>query len=198
MSNDPSSSSSTRRILSRSKQNEEADSHSSSRTKSDSSSRTTTSSHSRSLTNKQSTSTPSAANTTKEVKNVDIKMETTTSTNGAGVTDASFSSVVNAQTQHQQQLAHNLAVNYINKEPFNEDIEVEESSYGQDMKWRKMVIENFRQIIEDIKKLQLEPALNVRFTQLKPIHSHPTNKIGLFFKALNTFIHTSFILKRIK
>ena len=164
MSNDPSSSSSsTRRILSRSKQNEGSDTHSS-RTKSDSSSRSSSSSHVKSQTKSSSTSsTSSSSNVTlaKEVKNADIKSEQVAAS--VLIADASFSSVANVQTQHQQQIAHNLAINYINKEPFNEDIEIEECGYYQDMKWRKKIIENFKQILEDIKKLQLEPVINVRF-----------------------------------
>jgi hypothetical protein len=53
-------------------------------------------------------------------------------------------------------------VNYINKEPFNEDIEVEECSlYGPDMKWRALVFDKFRGIIDDLKRLQTTPAENV-------------------------------------
>ncbi len=53
-------------------------------------------------------------------------------------------------------------INYINKEPFNEDIEIEECSlYGPDMKWRSLVFDKFRLIIDDLKRLQVKPAENV-------------------------------------
>lgn len=165
MSNDPSS---TRRILSRSKQNDDNETHSSShssRSKIDSSSRVSSSqtkSQSKgsiSSSNGSSSSSSSISSSfNKDVKNVEIKAETIGS---SAIAEASFSSVAN--TQNQQQIAHNLAISYINKEPFNEDIEIEECPNFQDIKWRKMVFENFKQVIDDISKLQGLKPENVSF-----------------------------------
>jgi hypothetical protein len=71
-----------------------------------------------------------------------------------------------SNTAHQQQ-HQALMVNYINKEPFNEDVELEECSLygGSDMKWRNQVFDKYRQIIEDVKKLQTKPNENVTTTQ---------------------------------
>jgi hypothetical protein len=53
-------------------------------------------------------------------------------------------------------------MNYINKEPFNEDLDASDSTgLFTDNKWRQSVIENFKQIINDIKLLQLKPIENV-------------------------------------
>ncbi len=53
-------------------------------------------------------------------------------------------------------------MNYINKEPFNEDLDALDSSgLLIDNKWRQSVIENFKQIINDIKILQSNPIENV-------------------------------------
>ena len=148
MSNEPSS---TRRILSRSKQSDDTDTHSSShssRSKLDSSSRAS-SSHTKTQP-KNSSSSGSSSSNIKDVKNLETKTEPIASM----AAEASFSSVTNTQTQNQQQIAHNLAISYINKEPFNEDIEIEECTNFQDMKWRKLVFENFKQVIDDIQKLQ--------------------------------------------
>ena len=56
-------------------------------------------------------------------------------------------------TSHQQQQQHSLAISYINKEPFNEDIEIEESSLIQDFKWRASVIDKLKEKINEIKLL---------------------------------------------
>ena len=58
-----------------------------------------------------------------------------------------------ALTPHQQQQQHSLAINYINKEPFNEDIDIEECDLIQDLKWRTQVIDHFKTKIEELKKL---------------------------------------------
>ena len=63
-------------------------------------------------------------------------------------------------TPHQQQQQHSLAINYINKEPFNEDIDIEECNLIQDLKWRTQVIDSLKAHIEEIKQLQSNP--NVR------------------------------------
>ena len=165
MSNDPSS---TRRILSRSKQNDDNEIHSSShssRSKIDSSSRVSSSSQTKSqskgsISSSNGSSTSISSSFNKDVKNVEIKAETLGS---SVIAEASFSSVANTQTQNQQQIAHNLAISYINKEPFNEDIEIEECPNFQDLKWRKMVFENFKQVIDDISKLQSLKPENVSF-----------------------------------
>jgi hypothetical protein len=53
-------------------------------------------------------------------------------------------------------------INYINKEPFNEDVEIEECSlYGPEMKWRNLVFDKFRQIVDELKRLQVNPIENV-------------------------------------
>ena len=177
MSNEPSS---TRRILSRSKQNDDADTHSSShssRSKPESSSRTS-SVHVKpasKVTTSSSSNSVSSSSSQKDVKNIEMKSEPTTgvSLGASGVAEVSFSSVTNTQTQNQQQIAHNLAISYINKEPFNEDIEIEECTNFQDVKWRKMVFENFKQIIEDIQKLQLDPLVNVSFSNIICINLLP-------------------------
>ena len=65
----------------------------------------------------------------------------------------STSSSATALTPHQQQQQHNLAINYINKEPFNEDIDIEECDLIQDLKWRTQVIDHFKAKIEELKKL---------------------------------------------
>jgi hypothetical protein len=62
-----------------------------------------------------------------------------------------------ALTPHQQQQQHNLAINYINKEPFNEDIDIEDCNLIQDLKWRTQVIDNLKAHIEQIKQLQSNP-----------------------------------------
>lgn len=56
-------------------------------------------------------------------------------------------------SSHQQQQQHNLAISYINKEPFNEDIEIEESNLISDLKWRAQSIEKFKETIREIKAL---------------------------------------------
>jgi len=69
------------------------------------------------------------------------------------VENMSTSSSATTLTPHQQQQQHNLAINYINKEPFNEDIDIEECDLVQDLKWRTQVIDNFKAKIEELKKL---------------------------------------------
>lgn len=49
---------------------------------------------------------------------------------------------------------HSLANNYINKEPFNEDIDIEECSLLDDLNWRNLVIDKFKDLIEDMKSIQ--------------------------------------------
>ena len=137
MSNETSTSSS-RRILSRNKANE--DDH----RKSDSVIKSTTTQ----LTTKSSSNLPQPKETKPENP------------------DASFSSV---NMQQQQILQHNLAANYINKEPFNEDIEIEECNLYQDMKWKTLVMDKFREIIDEIKKLQSNPGSNVFIIYFKTL-----------------------------
>ncbi len=53
-------------------------------------------------------------------------------------------------------------MNYINKEPFNEDIDASDpTGLLIDNKWRQSIIENFKQVINDIKILQSNPIENV-------------------------------------
>lgn len=55
-----------------------------------------------------------------------------------------------------------LMMNYINKEPFNEEVEIEETSlYGPGCEWRELVFENFRKLIDDLKQFQNNPGLDV-------------------------------------
>ena len=73
-----------------------------------------------------------------------------------------------ALTPHQQQQQHNQAINYINKEPFNEDIDIEECSLIHDLKWRSQVIDHFKTKIEQIKQFQTEQNVtkfNINFNQ---------------------------------
>jgi hypothetical protein len=56
-------------------------------------------------------------------------------------------------------------VNYINKEPFNEDVELEEIPLNQDSKWRQFLIESFKNLIGEIKELQSNPTVeNVTYS----------------------------------
>ncbi len=58
----------------------------------------------------------------------------------------------------QQMVQHNLAMSYINKEPFNEDLEPEDaSSSNSTTKWLQM----FKELIDEIKKLHANPNENV-------------------------------------
>ena len=75
----------------------------------------------------------------------------------------SQNSLILSQSQNTQT---GLMMNYINKEPFNEDLEVEECSlYNQDMKWRSEVFDKFKAIINDLKILKTNPVENVRQIQ---------------------------------
>lgn len=57
----------------------------------------------------------------------------------------------------QQQFAqHTLAASYINKEPFNEDIVLEECHLVQDLQWRVSVIDKLKEKISEIKTLQAD------------------------------------------
>ena len=60
-----------------------------------------------------------------------------------------------AMSQQQQ------TINYLNKEPFNEDIEIEECSLVHDLKWRSQVIDKIKIKIEEIKHLQTSSDPNV-------------------------------------
>ena len=68
-------------------------------------------------------------------------------------------SITASQTASSSQL--HLALNYINKEPFNEDLEIEECALLQNDKWRGLVVDRLRTIIEEIKGLQVDSAGNV-------------------------------------
>ena len=64
-------------------------------------------------------------------------------------------------SQTASSIQHHLALNYINKEPFNEDLEIEECALLQDDKWRVLVIERIKTIIEEIRALQVDSTGNV-------------------------------------
>ena len=64
-------------------------------------------------------------------------------------------------SQTASSIQHHLALNYINKEPFNEDLEIEECALLQNDKWRGLVVDRLRTIIEEIKGLQVDSAGNV-------------------------------------
>lgn len=72
-------------------------------------------------------------------------------------------------SSQQQQQQHNLAASYINKEPFNEDIEIEESGMINELKWRASVIERLKETIGELKGLKNEtkasPQLSVVYRQ---------------------------------
>ncbi len=69
-------------------------------------------------------------------------------------------------SSHQQQQQHSLAVSYINKEPFNEEIDIEESCLVSEMKWRGSVVDRLRDKIAEIKTLKLENAQKQGFSSL--------------------------------
>ena len=60
---------------------------------------------------------------------------------------------MNTSLSSQQQQQHNLAISYINKEPFNEDIEIEDSNLIMDLKWRTQTIGKFKETIREIKTI---------------------------------------------
>lgn len=73
-------------------------------------------------------------------------------------------------TAHTQQQQHNLIVNYMNKEPFNEDIQIEESNLIHDLKWRSNVIDQLKEKIKQIRMLQADskatkPMLTMAYRQ---------------------------------
>ena len=55
---------------------------------------------------------------------------------------------------HQQQ----TNTNYINKEPFNEDLEIEECNFVDDFKWKDLVIDKLKEVIAEIKLLGQDPT----------------------------------------
>ena len=56
-----------------------------------------------------------------------------------------------------------ITTNFINKEPFNEDIEKESCALyeGNNLVWRNLVFENIKQILNESKLLQSGPDENV-------------------------------------
>lgn len=145
-------SSGSRRILSRNKANEDDSSN-------------THHSSSRQFKSENSGSSGSSRSTRHSSSNAAAPVNVSVSSAPALVTTAikkdsqenienmSTSSSATTLTPHQQQQQHNLAINYINKEPFNEDIDIEECDLVQDLKWRTQVIDNFKAKIEELKKL---------------------------------------------
>lgn len=96
-----------------------------------------------------------------------------------------MSNSTNLATSQQQQ---QQAVNYLNKEPFNEDIEIEESSLVHDLKWRAQVVDKFKAKIEEIKQLQTSTDSNVtNFLSNVDVEKFLILVLSLFLKEANPF-----------
>jgi len=62
------------------------------------------------------------------------------------------------QTQQQQEQQQAQSVNYLNKESFNEDVELEDTPLNQDPQWRQFIVESFKNLIGEIKELKSNPT----------------------------------------
>ena len=53
---------------------------------------------------------------------------------------------------------------FINKTPYNEDLELEETHIDQNFLWKDQVTDKFRSLLENIKKIQQDPSVDVSRT----------------------------------
>jgi hypothetical protein len=85
-----------------------------------------------------------------------------TSTN----TNINNTSILSSTATVQQN--HNLTLNFVNKEPFNEDLEPEECIIleQKELEWRTIVFDKFKLIINEIKELLANPKKNVNLSSL--------------------------------
>lgn len=68
-------------------------------------------------------------------------------------------------------------VNYLNKEPFNEDATIEESYLGEDhANWKALVLDKLRTVIDTLKNLKNNPLENVNLMKIKKKQSISKNK----------------------
>lgn len=68
-----------------------------------------------------------------------------------------------AETIQSSQLVTTQTINYLNKEPFNEDLSVEESYLSEEcVEWKSLVLDKLRIIIDTLKNYQNKPVENVK------------------------------------
>ncbi len=50
---------------------------------------------------------------------------------------------------------------YVNKNPYNEDTELDETNIDQNFIWKDQVTDKFRNLLDNIKRMQNEPNVDV-------------------------------------
>lgn len=68
-----------------------------------------------------------------------------------------------------------VTTTYVNKEPYNEDEELEETNIDQEFRWKDEVTQKFRDLIDDIKRIKQDHYVDVSNINKSKIYSIQTH-----------------------